>query len=327
MSQLTDEFSTAILRRIPELEFTRLASQLVQPLPSGSFPSPIAIPGAAEWFETLFRLDAVGVLRAVNLTDQEVFILAQQGMLTLFQPNRFPSPISVRAFLENRLQQYPDSLPGIGVPLNQLAALSSSMMELTTVAAAALRGFMTQQLEDEQLVWPLVTVQPGSTWLGFGGSSSLIAGSGVLLATACRAVELAAAPHAGLGIGAGLVAAGVIEMALAGRKSLAETRKTNAETVKLLAEAQRIKDESSKPALPDSNALPPLLVAEMAHASGLTREAIMHLCNRGFRTALGMRATLGPLNVELSEAGRSPEPMEVVPPRRARERHHGYDRE
>src|SRR4051812_3387273 len=115
---------------------TRLAAESHKELPA-DFLQGESWTGAAVWFQTLMRQKSVSVSRVVDLTDEEIFVLVRSDVLSLTQDGEAGRSLSVRAFLPEPARER----TSVGVPLTQVVALTSSLLELSVAAAAALRAF------------------------------------------------------------------------------------------------------------------------------------------------------------------------------------------
>lgn len=246
-TDLNYDFVTGVLGRIPKFELNRLIGD--NDYVRQSFNPEIGVPSDVliDWFNKLFYRNDINLLRQVNLTDHEVFILSQRGLLTIDKiNNRLPVSIHMISPDEQHEGQYPGTNEFSAentIPLNQFAALSSAVFELSEIIGSTLRPFFpTEKDETLGLPRPIVTVKKGSTWLNFTGGSARITGTGLILATACGVFGLAAASTAGFLLGGGLISLGIIEKALSFRKSWAETEEIKRRTpsAEFVAQKERL---------------------------------------------------------------------------------------
>ena len=111
------------------------------------------------------------------------------------------------------------------VSLTDLAAASAMMVDVFMVVGTASESFDSEI----RVTSPDVEVRSGSVEFNIGGGGLLTSGMALVVACAAGVSGLASAPLVVPLGGAGLVALGVIEVALGWKQKIAETRKTDEE--------------------------------------------------------------------------------------------------
>lgn len=120
------------------------------------------------------------ILRHTDMTNEELRALVHMGLIKLQNPKGKPIP-------EARLMTFwgrSPSNPAPGVPLDQLAVMSITVLEIALEVATALEPFTKEVEQPEELRPPIVTVSAGSIQFAVGGP---LLASGVGLAVAVSA--------------------------------------------------------------------------------------------------------------------------------------------
>jgi hypothetical protein len=200
------------------------------------------------------------------------------------------------------------------VPLDQLAVISTTVLELTLEVATALEPFAKDLEQPEDLRPPLVAVSAGSVQFTVGGPL-LASGLGLAMAVSGGLVASPiAAPAAAF-----LAATGVVDVAVGWWKSIGEGKNVRAQAARTAvdtptkeeAEIKRalerrqqelaiLKAEKELAAMAGSPPAPSSLIsAEQvrweAERWGLSEPACTHLLNRSLAKAVASRRMVGPV--------------------------------
>jgi hypothetical protein len=247
------------------------------------------------------------ILRHVDMTNEELRNLVQAGFIKLPHAKEIPRPhAQLRAFSGGTESN------ASGVPLDQLAIMSTVVLELSLEVATALEPFVGNVERPKELYPPTVTVDAGSIQLTVGGP---LLASGVGLAVATSAgilISPLAIPAASL-----LAAAGVVDLAIGWWKSIGEGEKARAEAKRLSVDAPSKREADDKRALDRrqqelaiqraemelaamsgaaaaaSRLISPEEVRRQAELWGFTEPIATHLLNRVLPKTIAVRKVLG----------------------------------
>ncbi len=245
-----------------------------------------SIPEGLRWLEQRRKTIAPLLLRHVDPPDGYVAGLVRDGDLQVpVEPHR-PQSILLSGFLTFEEEGHASAR----LPLSSIAA-SSALLLQAFIDISAANHACGGTVPD-----PMVRIERGSLQITVGGG---LFASGVALLVACGSV-LVGAPVAGIAGGAILATAGVIELAIGSKKTIAETRlldmnalKADAERrkteleIKLReielerAQLERDRDRAEQPAIPPgSAAVPRAVVRENSDQLGMSETYANHLLNR-----------------------------------------------